>query len=249
MQLLLANVLNEAEKLIHQKKTRAALLLTIAVPVLSALLLDRLHSNTGVVLISSASFPISMLRLFTSVLLPLFLFMTVAEMFSGEVASRTMKHVLVRPIARAKIFASKVIVIALFILGHLGILWLISVLIGTFLDSTGVLNGFFEGVMGYLAAFAPMLAIGLIAVFISIWVDSSVGSLALCMFIYIAAKLLPFIFPQVATWSAFSYTDWHMMWMGNGATYANLFPVFIFLLSNCIISYTMGWYLFEKKQY
>ncbi|USG65025.1 ABC transporter permease [Brevibacillus ruminantium] len=249
MQLLYASTLNEAEKLLWQKKTKVVLLLSMLVPVISAMLLSRFQSNTGIAFGAGTAFPLLMLNLFTTVLLPLFLFMTVADMFAGEAASRALKNVLVRPISRVKIFTSKLLAMALFLFVQLAIIWVSSTLAGLFLDSSAVFSGFLESAGAYLAASLPLMAMGLFAVLLSLCWHSSVGAYASCMVVYLAAKLLPYLFPQAATWSFFSYTDWHMMWIGNAASFQTLFPVFVFLLSNCIMGYTAGWYLFERKQF
>jgi len=249
MHRLYANVLNETEKLYRQKKTKVIVVLTVLVPVLSAFLMNSVQQNLGIVLGEGRDFPLIMLSLFTAVLLPFILFMMAADMFSGEAASRTLKNMLVRPIARSKIFVSKVLVIALFILAELGIIWLTSFVTGLFMTSESMLPVIFEGIMAYELSFFPMMVLGLIAVLIAVCVDSSIGAFALSTLVYIVAKLLPYIFPQAAAWSAFTYTDWHMMWIGNAVFTGNLIQVFTLLLSSCIISFTAGWYLFEKKQF
>ncbi|MFM1651609.1 ABC transporter permease [Brevibacillus sp. B_LB10_24] len=246
MHSLYANVLNETHKLFRQKRTKLALLLTVLAPVLSAVLLDSFHSNTGIFF--GRDFTLLMLGLFSTVFLPLFLFMTAADSFAGEVAARTLKNVLVQPIARSKIFASKVIAITVFTAALLAIVWLVSLLAGLVFVGGITWRGLADSLTAYPAAFVSMTAVGMAAVFVAQWFRSGVGAFALCVFLYIAAKLLPFIFPQMAAWSIFSYTDWHMLWIGNAASFGRLFNAFVFLLSSCIITYTAGWYLFEKKQ-
>lgn len=244
---LYANTLNEAQKMWFQKKTKTALLLAVLVPVLSAVLLDSLQSNAGIFV--GRNLPLLMLELFTSVLLPLFLFMTAADSFAGEAAARTLNNVLLRPIARSNVFASKVLAIAMLAAVLLAVVWLASVLSGLVLDGGATMSGWIDGVQAYFAAFVSMIAVGLAAVFVIQWFRSSSAALALCMFLYIAAKALPFVYPQAAVWSVFSYTDWYALWVGNAASSGKLLNGFVFLLANSIICYTAGWYLFERKQF
>ncbi|WP_167568927.1 ABC transporter permease [Brevibacillus migulae] len=249
MNRLYANILNESHKLYARKITKITLLLTVAAPVLAALLVTSFQRNTGIILGDGSHFLLMMLDLFTSFLLPFFLFVTIADLFTGEAASNTLTNVLVRPISRTKIFASKVAVIALYTLFCLALMWLGSTIVGFFFDSGNVFDTLLASSASYFLAFFPMLAVGLIAVCLVMWVDHSVSALALCLLIYTAARLLPFFYPQAVSWTAFDYTDWHEMWIGNGATWGQLLQVSTLLLSNCIIGYTAGWYRFEKKQF
>lgn len=244
---LYANTHNETAKMFHQTKTKLTLVLTVLVPVLAALVLGKLESGAGIAL--GRDFPQLMLGLFTAVWLPLFLFMAAAESFSGEYAARTIKLVLLRPVSRAKAFASKVLALLIYLAILLAVVWGVSVVSGLVLDTGTTLSGLPDSFAAYAAAFIAMSAIGIAASFVAQWLRSGVGTLALCVFLYVAAKLLPFFFPDAAVWSFLTYADWHTLWVGDAASAGKLLQVFVFLLASCMISYTAGWYLFEKKSY
>lgn len=247
MHSLFASVLNETEKLWIRRRTKGFLLLALLIPLISAVLMALLQNNAGVIWGIGSNLPMLMLQLFTFALFPLFLFMTAADLFSGEVAARTMKLVLVRPITRNKAFASKIIAIAVFIALLLVTLWLSSVISGLFVPG-GTTGGVLDSVKAYTAAFVPMIAIEMVAVFIMQCFNNSTGAMALIIFIYAAAKVIPFIFPAFSPWSVFSYTNWYTLWVGNGASVGKLTNSFILLLSYSIIAYTAGLILFERKQ-
>jgi ABC-2 type transport system permease protein len=248
MHSLYANVWNETEKLWTRRRTKGFLLLTVLLPVISAILLAVLQNNTGVAGGLGSNLPMLMLSLFTFALLPLLLFMTAADSFTGEVAARTLKLVLVRPITRAKVFASKVLAIAIYIVVHLGVLWIASVLSGSFIPGGDIIGGLTDSIIAYSASFLPMIAIGLITVLIAQCFNNSTGAMALIIFIYAVAKLIPFIFPQVSVWSVFSFTDWYVLWVGNGASISKLLNSFALLLAYCIMAYTAGLIIFDRKQ-
>lgn len=243
-----ANVRNETEKLWTRRRTKGFLLLTLLLPVISAILLAAMQNNTGVIGGLGSSLPMLMLSLFTFALLPLFLFMTAADSFTGEVAARTLKLVLVRPITRAKVFASKVLAVAVCIAVYLGALWIASVLSGWFIPGGDVTGGLPDSIKAYTASFLPMAAIGLVAVLIAQIFNNSTGAMGLIIFIYAAAKLIPFIFPQASVWSVFSYTDWYVLWVGNGVSLSKLLYSFVLLLAYCIMAYTAGLIIFDRKQ-
>ncbi|MGM0883770.1 MAG: ABC transporter permease [Bacillota bacterium] len=247
MHSLYANVRNETEKLWNLRRTKGFLLLTLLLPVISAILLAAMQNNTVIGGLGS-NIPMLMLSLFTFALLPLFLFMSAADSFAGEVASRTLKLVLIRPITRAKVFASKILAIAFYIAIQLGALWLASVLSGWLITGGEATGGLLDSIKAYTASFFPMIAVGLITVLIVQCFNNSTGAITLIIIIYAAAKLIPFIFPQASVWSVFSYTDWYVLWVENGASISKLLQSFVLLLAYCIMAYTAGLIIFDRKQ-
>lgn len=243
--MIIANMLNETEKLWNHKRTKGFLLITALIPTLTTFILLFLQSN---ILGLGSNFPMLMLRLFTFSLLPLFLFISASEVFSGEVASNTLKLGLVRPITRAKVFASKVAAITIFLAFLIVELMITSIILGWLLPGGNIASGLLDIVTAYASAFIPLMAIGLVSVFIAQFFNKSSGALATMILIYAAAKFLPFIFPEISVWSIFSYTNWYVLWIGNGASIAKLTNSFILVLSYCIMAYSAGLILFEKKQ-
>jgi ABC-2 type transport system permease protein len=243
-----ANVTNELEKMWARRRTKGFLLLTLLLPAASALLLASVQDRSAVVAGLGNNLPLLMLSLYTFALLPLFMMMTAADSFAGETAARTLKLVLVRPITRTKVFASKVLAIAVGVAVQLAALWIVSSLAEWFVSGSGALAAWPDNMKAYAAAWVPMMAIGLIAVFIAQWFRQSTGAMALIILLYAAAKLLPLALPQVSVWSVFSYTNWYVLWIGSGASIGKLTNTFALLLSYCIMAYTAGWILFDRKQ-
>jgi len=249
MHSLKANTINEIEKIWHRRKTKVFLLLTLLIPVISTLLLSLLKNKTSIVWGLGGDLPMLMLNLFTFFLLPMMLSVTAVDSFSGEAAARTMKLVLVRPITRAKAFAAKVLALMVYAAIYLAMLWIVSSVSGWAIAGEGLTGGFADSVKAYPAAFLPMAAIGLLSVFIAQCFRNGSGALTTIVFVYAAAKLLPLIWPQVSAWSVFSYSDWHVLWTGSGASAGKLFSSFFFLLAYIIMAYTAGLLLFERKQW
>lgn len=243
---LYASTHNEAAKLLGQTKTKLAIALTALIPVPAALLLGNWQTGVGATL--SHDLPQLMLSLFTTALLPLFLFMAAAESFSGEFADRTIKLVLLRPVSRAKVHASKVLALLLYAASLLALLWLVSLAAGLALHTKAAIAGMFDSIVAYTTAFVAMAAIVSAASFVAQWLRSGVGALALCVVLYLGSKLLPLFFPGAAAWSFVSYTNWHTLWIGGAADTGKLLQLFVLLLSSSMISYTAGWFLFERKQ-
>jgi ABC-2 type transport system permease protein len=247
MHQVFVNTHNEIVKLLGQTKTKISLALTALVPVLAAIALGRLEAGIGLSL--GRGLPQLMLDLFAAVWLPLFLFMAAAETFSGEYAARTIKLVLLRPLTRAAAFASKVLALLAYAASLLAAVGVASVAAGLARDARTTIAGLPETLLAYIAAFVAMAAVVCTAAFVAQWLRSGVGALTLCVFLYVAAKLLPFVWPEAAVWSLFAYTDWHTLWIGGAASAGKLLQAFSFLLSGCALTYTAGWYLFERKSF
>jgi len=249
MNILLANISNEMEKTFHKKKTLALLLVTALIPVGTAILLYLFKSKVGILGLRATDFPILILGLFTTLFLPLFVFMWAADSFAGEAGDRTLKLTFIRPITRIKVFTSKIISIGLAIAIFLVILFILSLVAGLFLGDakTDWWVGFFNGIKAYSVAVLPMLALGIAAAFIAQFFKNSSGALTTSIFVYIAAKLLPLLVPQSAKFLLVSYTDWHMLWLGPVPP-EKLLYAFLYILSSGIIFFSAGFYLFDTKE-
>ncbi|MBW7477355.1 ABC transporter permease [Paenibacillus oenotherae] len=246
---LTANIRNEMHKWWLHRKTKWFLLAIVLLPVGFAWLIANVQVSMGISAIIGTDFPLIMLGLLTTILLPLYLFMTAADSFSGESAARTMKIVLVRPITRSKIFASKVISLIVIAIITLAGGWLASLLSGLFLENSWSLSGIWDGAAAYMVALVPMAVVAIFAALVAQWFQSSTTAIILCIAIYGALKLLPYLLPQASVWSPFAYTDWYSMWLGNGVSFMKLFSVFVFLLSCSIIVYMAGLLQFARRQY
>lgn len=246
MHSLYANLVNELHKWWLQPKTKWLLLVMMLIPILSAWLLDNGRTRTGIVLLTGSNLPMTMLSLLTTILLPLYLFMLAADSFSGELSARTLKNVLLRPIHKAKLFASKVLAVAVIIGLVLLLTGLVSAVSGLFMGGGGTASlGRIAG--AYAAAFVPMMAVGVFAILISQWFTSSTLTIFVGVLLFGAVKFLPLFFPQAAGWSAFSYTDWGLQ-VSNGVSGDILFQGFALLLSYSMIGYMAAWLLFARKQ-
>ncbi|MFB9328125.1 ABC transporter permease [Paenibacillus aurantiacus] len=249
-----ANVRNEIDKLLAMRKIRMVLLLTAIVPIIAGVLLGSLNGRTGVSFIGAggaAGLPLLMLDLMVVFWLPPVLFMTVAELFAGEKAARTMKLVVTRPIARSAVYASKLTAAAALCLLMLGEVWLLAWLTELFtgMGSGASALGALHSMGVYFAAFVPMMAFASLAAFVVQWFGSSTGAFLFLLFLYLVGKALPLVYPSSTTWNVFAQSDWYRLWLGNLPSASHAITLFLFLLAHGIISYAAGWYRFEKQSY
>jgi ABC-2 type transport system permease protein len=250
MSLLQANIINEIQKMFLKRKVMACFTISAIIPVGIAFLVALLHSKVGLLAVGPAGFPVFILGLFSSVLLPLFIFMWAADIFAGELGEGNLKIVLVRPISRFKIYLSKIIALGICTILILALILLFSLIAGVFLGGSfnEYLTGLGSGLKAYLAATVPMISLAIAAAFIAQFFKSSSAALTTSIFVYIAARMLPVVFPSANKLLLFSYTNWHTMWLGSLGAPEKLIYAFLIMFSSCIILFTSGFYLFDTKE-
>ncbi|GGL04760.1 ABC transporter permease [Deinococcus radiotolerans] len=160
----------EFRKLFGARSVRLALLVTLLLPLMWAFA-PRLNQLVQVSLVSGWQLPAVSIGVTIGYLLPLFIAVTVGEMIGAEVSQGTLAPLLLRPVNRVKVIASKLIVslsypfILIFttILGSL--IAGIPMGFGSFSGGTGLGPGLFVGVgtLTSSAAFAEVLRGGLLA--------------------------------------------------------------------------------------
>lgn len=244
---LLANTRNELHKLLLKRKVIALLLATALLPILIALSLEHVQAAFGFLAVGRSDFPLWMLGLFASALLPLTLFLLAADMFAGEVGANTLKLVLTRPITRFAIFGSKVLALAVFLAAELVIVGVVSTGAGWFIGADRTAQGLFDGLLAYAVAFMPLLAILCFAALLAQVFRSALGAVMTGVGLYAAAKLLPFFLPEAAVYLPFHYTDWHTLWI-EAPSFPQLIQPFLVLLGCSIMTYSGGFVLFDRKE-
>lgn len=250
MSSLYANMINETQKILQKKKTIAFLVISGLIPIGAAASFVLFQNRLGIFAVGSAGFPILILGLFTTFLLPLFVFSAVADQFSGEIGEKTIKMTLTRPITRFQVFFSKILSMVIFIVINLGIIYIVATLSGLYLAGDArVSAGLLEGLTAYITAIVPMLFLVIEAAFLAQFFRSGGGALTTCIFIYLAAKIVPILSPAISKVNPFFYTDWYMMWLGSSVGAGRLLNTFLLLLSYCLILFAGGFYLFDRKDF
>jgi ABC-2 type transport system permease protein len=249
MNSLLANVVNETEKQFWKKKTVFFLILSALIPLLGAVLLASFQNKLGIASITAADYPILVLGLFTSFILPLFVFMAAADSFAGEASANTLKIALLRPISRFKVYTSKHISLGIYTLSYLAAAGVASVLSGLFFSvKSGMAQGILDALLAYIVAAIPFFALTCIAVLIAQFTRSGSGALIICILFYIGIKAVAFFLPQVSLYSITSYTDWHVLWLSSSVVIGKLTSIFMFMAACSILCFTAGFYFFDKKE-
>jgi ABC-2 type transport system permease protein len=161
------------------------------------------------------------------------------------VAARTLKLSLLRPITRFKVFATKTAALAIGAAVLLLLLGVVTFLLSLVYGEAGAAG---DTLKAYTASLLPMIAMGVAAVFLSQFFKSASGSLVFSIVLYAAIKAVPLFFPSFSAFSLVSYTDWHILWLTGTVPFAKLLSTFFVLVSSIVLFFSLGYYLFERKE-
>ena len=119
-------------------------------------------------LAGSAEFPLIVLPFFVYTILPMFATFVAIDLFNGEYSAGTMKITLTRPVSRFSVFTAKVTSVALFILGSLMFVMLVSMLAGfIFNPVSAAFMGLVRAAAAYLVSFLPVFVFALLVILLS----------------------------------------------------------------------------------
>lgn len=240
---------NELQKHFSRKKTYVLLVITALIPIAAALLIAFFQGGLGITPVRSMDFPVYILGIFTTLLLPLFIFMITADIFAAEISDHTVKASLLRPVTRLRVYAAKISCTGLNILVFLALIYLASVVCSIFLGTGGAfLTGMLTAAGQYLAAFLPLLLLGIISSFVALLAGGSSGALVISLLVFLAAKTIGLVLPGISGYLFTSYTDWYLLLASGAASLSKVAGVFMFILSYSIIFLGSGYLLFDRKE-
>ncbi|MDA8235727.1 MAG: ABC transporter permease [Clostridia bacterium] len=247
MHSLYAGVVNEVHKLISRRGTIIFLAIIAIFPIISGLIFSQLQSQSGIVAVDTNGFPLILLGIATSFILPLFIFMAAADSFAGETGAKTLKLTLIRPISRFKVFMAKVITLGLYISLMLTVIWVTSLISGLFWAQGFSYQGLYQGVMAYTVSWLPLMVLALMAAALAQGFKTGSGALTLTLVLYLLMKLVPFLYPNGAPLFPGFYTDWYLHWL-ESSSYDRLYQGLVYLLSGSTLFFTLGYYAFSQKE-
>jgi ABC-2 type transport system permease protein len=244
MQTIQANSLNELQKLITKKITKLFLVGALFIPFLTKLLVNKLFITDWMAL-PAENINFTLLDLFLTILLPLFIFIAATDLFTGEAERGTLFQV--RPISRMELFLSKTVAIGVLTFIQLLVLW-VSVMI-----SSGLFDQAFDYTIllsslgAFVLSWVPLMVITALAVMIAQVVPSSVLSISSMIVLYFIMLFIPYILPDLLYLLPTAYLDWYMQWLGN-VSIRWIIQTVIYLGSSFALFMTIGYYMFSRKE-
>lgn len=249
MNKIYAGIIVEAEKLLYKKKTIALIIGLVAICLLAAAALAAGQHLLGVTAVNSTRFPLLYLYLLVNFFLPLMVFSMAADMFAGEVGDKTLKLALVRPVSRFKTYVGKNLALACFIAGSLALALITSWLFGSILTGGGeFFDSFIKTGKAYLLAVVPVTVLAFYAAFVSQFFKSSSSAILACLLTFLLAKIIGLMYPDISGLLFTGYLDWHLLWLSDTVQLSRLLSIGGLFLSGNLIFFTLGYYLFDKKE-
>jgi ABC-2 type transport system permease protein len=244
MNTLQANSYNELQKLLAKKVTKLFLVGAAALPVLTKLLVNKLFIIDWMAL-PAENINLTLLDLFVSLLLPLFIFIAATDLFTGEGERGTLFQV--RPISRIELFMSKLLSIGVLVLAQLLLVWLFVLISSALFDKTFNIVSIASSLGAFLVSLAPLMVIAALAVLIALAVKSSVLAISGMIVLYLVMVFIPYVAPNILYMLPTAYLDWYMHWMGD-VSIRWIAQTVTYLCSSFALFLTAAYYMFNRKE-
>lgn len=249
MGILYANTINEIEKIFLKKKNLVFWIILAVSSIIVPIGLTYFQNGLDLSIIRAGNYPIFILNTFSTVILPLLLFMTVSDLFTGEFTDKTIKTTLLRPISRFKIYLSKNLAILAYTIINLFTVFVLSLITSMFLNNDGkILESLLNGLLAYTVAIIPALGLAFFSAFLVQFFKNTTGALTTLILVYLGLKSVSLLSPTLSKILFTSYMDWHQLWLANtGVGLSQIFTLFMLIVSYIIIFFIAGFYLFDRK--
>jgi len=238
-------IINESTKLFKRSKYKI-LLICIGILCISLGLIS--NYTGGLINVSLSNLPLNLLSILTTVLIPLVIFMAVADLFAAEQENGTIKAVITRPISRNEILISKMVSILIYVISILIITFIIGLVMGIFFGRTQVIN-IPEIFIAYVVSVLPIIPTIFLSILISQLSKSSSSSVMLSVLIYIIIMLSGIIFPSISSMLFISYTNWYKLFIGAQMPIKSILIIVGLLMGYSLVFFSGAYALFEKKEY
>ncbi|KRE72453.1 ABC transporter permease [Paenibacillus sp. Soil750] len=243
-----AAFMNESVKLLKKKKIMAAAILSILAVMIGQIAVTTIKHGLGLRVVGSVEFPIAVLSFVSYTLLPLFAVFVAIDMFNGESSSNTMKITLLRPVSRFGVFTAKVLNLALFIAGNLLFIMVLSLLAGfIFNPSSASFIGIVKVLVSYGLTFFPVFVFALIVVLLSNLIQGGLAVFFLSILVFIGFNFLGIVFSSYSSFFITSMFDWYTLWISESINVFKISRQILIIFGCGIMLFTMGYYLFDRK--
>jgi ABC-2 type transport system permease protein len=245
MNAIKTGIINENTKLFKRSKYKGFLIfigiLTISIGLIS-------NYTEGYINISLSNLPLNILSILTTILIPLIIFMAVADLFAAEQENGTIKAVITRPISRNEILISKMISILIYVISILIVTFLTGSIMGILFGRTQVIN-ISEIFTAYVASILPMIPTIFLSILISQLSKSGTSSVMLSVLVYIIIMLLGIIFPSISSMIFASYMNWYKLFIGAKMPLKSILTIIGLFMGYSLIFFSGAYALFEKREY
>ncbi len=249
MNIFTANLKNELFKLAKRKKYFVLLVLGCLVSVASALrvLIANYITHGGIsreVILGG----LMNSNLFFVLLgfLPLIAIMASCDLLVGEQADHTIRFSLMRPVAKWKLYFSKVGAVLLLCVGNLAVLWCVTSVTQVVLG--GGTSGLFSSLLACLLDLIPLFVLVLFFALVNQVIKSTSLAVLLCVVLHLGFIVMGTYLPVAGGLLFTGYLQWHNLWLGTMLPLGALLPRIGLLFGYGLVFGSAGYLLFERKE-
>jgi ABC-2 type transport system permease protein len=161
-----------------------------------------------------------------------------------------MRITLTRPVSRFKLFAAKVSAIGIFILANLGLLLVLSLIVGLIFSGDSMsLKSVLQVILAYGVSFFPLFVLALGVVLLANIFKSGTSVFFVTILAFILFKGAGVFFSQYSGVLLTSYFDWYNLWLAASLPLMKILREFLMLLGYGLLFFTGAYYLFDKKEF
>ncbi|WHY02148.1 ABC transporter permease subunit [Neobacillus sp. DY30] len=244
MKTIRASTFNELQKLLTKKGTKLFVLAAVLIPVLTKLLVNNLFLTDWMAL-PTENINFSLLDLFVTLLIPLFIFIAATDLFTGEGERGTLLQV--RPISRMELFLSKVIAISVFSLFILLLEWLAVMISSAVFDKAFDITVIPSSLGAFIVSWFPIIVLSSFAVMLALFVHSSILAISGMIVLYLIMMFIPYVLPNSLYLLPSAYLDWYMQWLSD-VSIRWVIQTVTYLCSSFALFFSVGYYMFNRKE-
>jgi ABC-2 type transport system permease protein len=243
-----AAFINEVDKMVKRKKIIVIAILSLIAIIVGQLIVTGLQYGFGIMTTSSTTFPILVLKYTSTTIIPLFTVLLTIDSFSGEFSSNTMKISVAKPITRHNLFLSKILAIVFFTYINLVFIMIFSTMAGLIFNKwLDVFNGILNIFIAYSITIFPMTALAVLIALICNFIKSGTLIFFLSIILFIAFNALSVVFPKYSNIIITSTFTWFEIFNISQIAYVKVVRQFFIIVGYIIMFYSLGYYLFDKK--
>jgi ABC-2 type transport system permease protein len=244
MNTIQGNTFNEMQKLLTKRVTKLFLIAAVLIPVLTKLLVNNLFLTDWMAL-PTENINFTLLDLFVTILIPLFIFIAATDLFTGEGERGTLFQV--RPISRMELFLSKVMAISVFSLFILLLDWLAVIISSAVLDKVFDMAAIPSSLGAFIVSWFPLIVLTALAVMVALFVHSSVLAISGMIVLYLMMMFIPYVLPNSLYLLPSAYLDWYMQWLSD-VSFRWVIQTVTYLCSSFALFFSVGYYMFNRKE-
>lgn len=243
-----ATYINEVERMLKRKKAVLTLVLSLVLIIGGQLVFSALRNGLNLRMVNSTEFSLSVLSVLATIILPLFSALLSIDIFAGEFSQNTMKLTIYRPVSRLEIFSAKIAAVLTFVLANLVFVMVLSTLIGlVFNPADFSISGISKILLSYFVTILPVLVLVLFIVLLSNIIKNGTAVFFLSILIYFALQVMGIIFSNYSGIFIITQLTWYSRFIYDTVAWASILRQFLILTGYGIIFFTVGFYIFDKK--